>query len=70
MYMKTFMMYLLILPKRYAHGISQENICSRVPFLINLLSNNLLLKNRLWHSCFAVNFATFLRTPFFTEHLK
>ena len=49
---------------------SQENICSRVPFLINLLNNNLLLKNRLWHSCFAVNFATFLRTPFFTEHLK
>ena len=49
---------------------SQENICSRVPFLINLLNNNLLLKHRLWHSCFAVNFATFLRTPFFTEHLK
>ena len=49
---------------------SQENICSRVLFLINLLNNNLLLKNRLWHSCFAVNFATFLRTPFFTEHLK
>ena len=28
-----------------------------------------LLKKRLWHRCFPVNFATFLRTPFFTEHL-
>ena len=22
-----------------------------------------------WHRCFPVNFAKFLRTPFFTEHL-
>ena len=28
-----------------------------------------LLKKRLWHRCFPVNFAKFLRTPFFTEHL-
>ena len=28
-----------------------------------------LLKNRLWHKCFSVNFAKFLRTPFLTEHL-
>ena len=27
-----------------------------------------LLKNRLWQACFPVNFAKFLRTPFFTEH--
>ena len=32
------------------------------------------LKKRLWHKCFPVNFAKFLRTPFlqiifFTEHL-
>ena len=27
-----------------------------------------LLKKRLWHWCFPVNFAKFLRTPFFTEH--
>ena len=26
-------------------------------------------KKRLWHSCFAVNFAKFLRTPFFIEQL-
>ena len=29
-----------------------------------------LLKNRLWHRCFPVNFTKFLRTPFFTEHLR
>ena len=28
-----------------------------------------LLKKRLWHRCFPMNFAKFLRTPFFTEHL-
>ena len=28
-----------------------------------------LLKKRLWHWCFPVNFAKFLRTAFFTEHL-
>ena len=29
-----------------------------------------LLKKRLWHRCFPVNFAKFLRTPFSTEHLQ
>ena len=29
-----------------------------------------LLKKSLWHRCFPVNFAKFLRTPFFTEHLR
>ena len=28
-----------------------------------------LLKKRLWHRCFPINFAKFLRTPFLTEHL-
>ena len=28
-----------------------------------------LLKKILWHRCFSVNFAKFLRTPFFIEHL-
>ena len=28
-----------------------------------------LLKIRLWHRCFPVNFAKFLRTPFVTEHV-
>ena len=29
-----------------------------------------LLKKRLWHRCFPANFAKFLRTPFFIEHLQ
>ena len=28
-----------------------------------------LLKKRLWHRCFPVNFTKFLRTPLLTEHL-
>ena len=28
-----------------------------------------LLKKRLWHRCFLVNFAKFLRKPFYIEHL-
>ena len=39
---------------------SQENTWARVSFLISC---------RLWHRCFPVNFAKFLRTPFFMEHL-
>ena len=33
------------------------------------LSPAALLKKRLWHRCFPVNFVKFLRTPFFIEHL-
>ena len=33
------------------------------------LSSATLLKKRLWHRCFPVNFVKFLRTTFFTEHL-
>ena len=28
----------------------------------------ILLKKELWHRCFPVNFAKFLRTPIFKEH--
>ena len=28
-----------------------------------------LLRKRLWHRCFPVNFAKFIRTPFIIEHL-
>ena len=49
---------------------SQENTCARVSFLIKLQACVTLLKKRLWHRCFPVNFAKFLRTPFFTEHLR
>ena len=52
---------------------SRENTCSRVSFLIKLPAwgpATLLLKKRLWHKCFPLNFAKFLRTPFLTEHLR
>ena len=29
-----------------------------------------LIKRRIWHKCFPMNFAKFLRTPFLTEHLR
>ena len=48
---------------------SQENTCARISFLIKLQAST-LLKKRLWHSCFPVNIAKFLRPPFFTEHLR
>ena len=40
----------------------QENTCTR-------LRPATLLKKRLWHRCLPVNFAKFLRTTFFIEHL-
>ena len=44
---------------------SQENTCARVSFLIKLQEPlATLLKKRLWHRCFPVNFAKFLRKPF------
>ena len=49
---------------------SQGNTCARVSFLIKLQAPPAtLLKKRLWHRCFPVNFVKFIRTPFFTEHL-
>ena len=30
----------------------------------------ILLKKRLWHRCFPVNFGKFSRKPFFMEHLR
>ena len=48
---------------------SQENTYARVSFLIKLQTTPAtLLKKRLWHRCFPVNFAKFLRTPSFTEY--
>ena len=51
---------------------SRENTCARVSILIKLQAwgLQLYLKKRLWHSCFPVKFAKFLRTLFLTEHLQ
>ena len=46
---------------------SQESIFAGVSFL--LLRPATYFKKRPWHSCFPLNFAKFLRTPFFTKHL-
>ena len=45
---------------------SQENTCGRVSIFVG---EPILLKKRLWHRCFRVNFVKFLRKPFLTEHL-
>ena len=44
----------------------QENACVRVSILIKLQTEAC---KRLWHRCFSVNFAKFIRTPFLTEQL-
>ena len=50
---------------------SQKNTCARVSFLIKLPEVcNCNFIERLWHRCFPVNFAKFLRTSFFTEQLR
>ena len=50
---------------------SQEDTCARVSFLIKMqVKPATLLKKILWLRCFPVDFAKFLRTPFFIEHLR
>ena len=46
--------------------------CSVKRVFLEILQNSLkkLLKKRLWHRCFPVNFAKFLGTPFPTKHLQ
>ena len=51
----------------------QENTCAKAFSLINLqagLRPATLLKKRLWHRCFPVNFAKPLTTRFLTEQLR
>ena len=43
---------------------SQKYTCARDSFSIKLEASGLLLKKRLWHRCFPVNFAKFLRKTF------
>ena len=49
---------------------SQENTCASLFFnKVAGIRAAGLLKKRLWHRCFPVNFEKFLGTPFFKEHL-
>ena len=48
----------------------QKTTCGRVPFIkVANLKPATLLKKRLWHRPFPVNFVKYIRTPYFTEHL-
>ena len=51
---------------------SRENTCARFSFFNKVagLRSATLLKKRLWHGCFPVTFAKFIRTPFLKEHLR
>ena len=52
---------------------AQEHTCARVDFFLNKivgLRAATLFKKRLWYRCFPVSFAKFLRTSYFTEHLR
>ena len=45
--------------------------CVKICHLINKgLMSATLFKKRLWHRCFPVKFAKYLRAPFFIEHLR
>ena len=46
---------------------SQEDTCARVSFFNKVAT---LLKKRLLHRCFPVNFSKFLRAPFLPEQLR
>ena len=50
---------------------SQGSTCARLSFFnkVAILRPATLLKKRVWHRCFPVNFVKYLRTPFFEEHL-
>ena len=48
----------------------EKHLCQSLFFnKVAGLRSATLLKKRLWHRCFPVKFAKFLRTPFLTEHL-
>ena len=58
--------------KRYSkkfRKIYRKTPNARVSFLIKLQAwHAILLKKRLWHRCFPVNFAKFLRITFLKDH--
>ena len=43
---------------------------SQLPFSHTVLPGRCWVKKSLWHRCFPVNFAKFLKTPFFTERVR
>ena len=57
-------------PRNFAK-FTGKHLCQTLFFdKVAGLRSATLLKMRLWHRCFPVNFAKFPRTPFLTEHLR
>ena len=52
--------------KNFTH-FTRKHPCQSL--FVNKKSSSFLLKKRLWHRCFPVNFAKFLRTPISIEHI-
>ena len=64
------MCHVKMLPSEISQNL-QENTCAKASFLIKKgLGPSTLLKKKLWRRCFPVNFAKFLNSLFFTEHLR
>ena len=58
------MFYYKVVLRNFAK-LTEKHLCQSLFFnKVAGLRLATLLKNRLWHSCFPVNFAKFLRTPF------
>ena len=56
---------------KYFAKFTRKHLCQGLFFnKVAGLRLTTLLKKRLWLKCFHVNFAKFLRTPFFTEYLR
>ena len=49
--------------------LTGKHLCQSL-FFNKVARPGTLLKKRLWHKCFLMNFAKVLRTHFFTEHLQ
>ena len=48
-----------------------KHLCQSLFFnKVACLSSATLLKKKIWHWCFPVNFAKFLKAPFFPEHFR
>ena len=61
-----------VLPKRwYLPKFTGKHLCQSLFFnKVAGLRPATSLKKRLWHRCFPLSFAKFLRTPFLIEHLR
>ena len=57
-----------LIPGKFVKYINNDGSRCMKPILRLRLAT--LLKERLWHRCFPVNFAKLLRTLFLTEHLR